>query len=113
LTALLISFVQQTGAFLQEEMFLRLIKVGGKMRKYVVLPKPTDNVRKLMIYETTDGVYVFLYDTVKDAPCFADMFFETLEEAEEYCQEYGVEKENWTIVADPLEGCSHDLIECN
>ncbi|WP_078554344.1 hypothetical protein [Bacillus alkalicellulosilyticus] len=81
------------------------------MRKYVVLPKTMANVQKLMIYGTTDGVFVFLYDTVKDAPCFADIFFETLEEAEEYCQEYGVKKEDWTFVPNPLDGCFHDLIE--
>lgn len=42
------------------------------MRKYQLLEEPTNSIKKVMLYETSEGVYIFLYDTHEDKPCFAD-----------------------------------------
>ena len=83
------------------------------MRKYAFLPKKVGDICKVMIYESHDGdeVYIFLYDNIKNTPCFADYHFETLEEAKEYCHTVlGVRETDWYSIPDPQEGCQHDLI---
>ena len=40
--------------------------------KYSILKEPVNNIKKVMIYDMEDGVYVFLYKTDKDVSCFAD-----------------------------------------
>jgi hypothetical protein len=82
------------------------------MRKYALLEEEINNICKVMICKLQEETYVFLYNTTKDAPCFADLCFDQLEEAEEYCKELGVKNENWVIIDDPIEGCQDDLVEC-
>jgi hypothetical protein len=68
-------------------------------------------VKRLMIYEDKDGCYVFHYATAEDGPCFADAWFESLHEAKSACAEqYGVSEAAWSLVADPMPYCQHDII---
>lgn len=90
--------------------FLRRIR-GNEVRMYALLKEPVDNVRKVMIYESENGVYVFLYDTQEDKSGFADLWFESLDESVDYCiQKYKVIQEQWVVIKDPIEGQNHDII---
>ncbi len=82
------------------------------MRKYALLKEQMSNICKVMIFDTTHETYVFLYDTLEDTACFADYSFESIEEAEEYCKELGVNNKDWCYIDDPLEGCQDDTIIC-
>ncbi|MGN7761472.1 hypothetical protein ACTJKB_08470 [Paenibacillus sp. 22594] len=79
---------------------------------YTLLKEKVDNVRKLMIYESeNDGVYVFLYDTQEDKSSFADLWFETFDEAVDYCiEKYIVIEDQWVVIKDPKKGQQHDII---
>jgi hypothetical protein len=39
------------------------------MRKYVFLKEKVNEICKVMIFDTTDEIYVFLYDTLEDTAC--------------------------------------------
>ena len=45
---------------------------------------PIDNLNKVMVYDSENGVYVFLFDSQDDKSCFADLWFEDLDEAVDY-----------------------------
>ncbi|WP_229696063.1 hypothetical protein [Paenibacillus albidus] len=78
---------------------------------YALLKEHVDNVRKLMIYDNENGVYVFLYYTQEDKSGFADLWFETIDEAVDYCiEKYKVIQDQWVIIKDPKEGQQHDII---
>ncbi|MBD3277382.1 MAG: hypothetical protein GF388_03695 [Candidatus Aegiribacteria sp.] len=69
-------------------------------------------VKRLMLYEHEDGVYLFEYDILHDGPSTGDFWFENLKTAFETCRrEYGVELDQWQEIPDPLEHCQHDWIE--
>ncbi|PLT28669.1 hypothetical protein [Peribacillus deserti] len=82
------------------------------MRKYAFLKEKVNNICKVMIYHSTDGIYVFLYNTLGDKACFADGCFENMLEAEEFCKDLGVKDGDWFYIDDPLKGCQHDIIFC-
>ncbi len=82
------------------------------MRKYAFLKEEGSNICKVMIFATIDETNVFLYDTIEDTACFADCCFESIEEAEQYCKELGVNNKDWCYIDDPLEGCQDDTIKC-
>ncbi|CAM4462711.1 hypothetical protein FHS16_003095 [Paenibacillus endophyticus] len=83
------------------------------MRKYQLLEESTNPIKKVMLYETHEGAYVFLYHTYEDKPCFADYWFELVEDADDYCKEnLNIVDNNWRMLDDPKIGCQHDLIEC-
>ncbi len=78
------------------------------MRKYAFVD-PKDEVKKVMIYEVEQDIYVFTYQTLADVPCTKDYWFETLSEAEEYCENrFGRMK--WIQIEDPRIGEPQDLI---
>ncbi len=55
------------------------------------------------------GVYLFLYDTVEDAACCADLWFETIADAQADAHEqFGLGQQEWRIIADALPGMQHD-----
>ena len=74
------------------------------MRKYAFLEEKIDDICKIMIYESSDETYVFLYNTLQNTSCFANMCFEVLEEAEEYCEKLGINNEDWLFIDDLLDG---------
>ena len=64
-----------------------------------------------MLYQDEQGVYLFGYDTLEDAGCVWDMWFETAAAAESEAQtSYQVAPDTWQTIADPLPDCQHDWI---
>jgi hypothetical protein len=45
------------------------------MRKYAFLKKGKDNIKKLMLYESSEGVYLFFYSTENDFSAFGDQYY--------------------------------------
>lgn len=81
------------------------------MRMYALLREPVDNIRKVMIYDSENGVYAFLYDTHENKSGIADLWYEILDEAMAYCnQELKVIEEQWIVINDPKEGEQHDYL---
>ncbi len=78
------------------------------MRKYAFVSSK-DEVKKVMIYEVEQDIYVFTYETLEDVPCTKDYWFETLFEAEKYCENRFARLE-WIMIEDPRHGESQDLI---
>ncbi|GAK40921.1 hypothetical protein PUW24_14395 [Paenibacillus urinalis] len=80
------------------------------MRKYAFVDiEDEGEVKKVMVYEADQVVYVFTYITVENLPCTQDFWFETLIEAEEYCEDrFGVLE--WIQIEDPRQEDPHDLI---
>ena len=80
------------------------------MRK-IAFVKKEDSVRKLMIYESDKGFYLFGFDCVEDNPCVWDLFFLELGEAEEEANDkYEIAADDWINIAEPALGSQHDLI---
>ncbi|HYF29909.1 MAG TPA: hypothetical protein VD993_02210 [Chitinophagaceae bacterium] len=80
------------------------------MRK-IAFVNAEDETQKLMIYQSTEGVYVFGYDCLQDTFANWDNCFESIKDAAEYCQDtYAIDDNSWIAIADPQEGCQHDFI---
>ena len=68
-------------------------------------------LKRLMIYDSEDGVYLFGYNTEIDSDSLWDYWFENIEDAINDCiEDYNISKEDWTEIPDPLEYCQHDWI---
>ncbi len=74
----------------------------------------TDNlgdIKKLMIYKDDFGVYLFGYNCLQDTSSIFDNFYDTIDNAEEYCQdEYNIYNNDWIEISEPLNNCQHDFI---
>ena len=80
------------------------------MRK-VAFTSGHDTIKKVMLYECSDGVYVFGYDCLQDTTSISDYLQDTLDDAEDFCKdEYQIHSNNWILIADPLDDCQHDFI---
>lgn len=80
------------------------------MRKLIYTDLP-DETKKLMIFESLDGVYLFGFDCLQDSSSAWDNWFETVEEADEYCEiSYNLDKDDWIQISEPLENCQHDFV---
>lgn len=80
------------------------------MRK-VAFTSGQDSVKKVMLYDCSDGVYVFCYDCLQDTASISDYLQDTVEDAEDFCRkEYNLDNDNWIFIADPLDNCQHDFI---
>ncbi len=80
------------------------------MRKVTFVDEVYD-IKKLMIFESAEGVYLFGYDCVQDTSATWDNWYLTVNEAEEYCYDnYDVARENWIFISDPCNDCQHDFI---
>lgn len=83
----------------------------GQMRKTASIRDPYSPTKRVMIYESTDGVYLFSFSTNKDGSASSDHWFQTVAEAEEFCSsQYVVNESDWIVIDDPLDGCQHDWI---
>jgi len=68
-------------------------------------------VKRVMIFDSPDGVFFFEYITSDDSNSRSDTWFENIEDAESYADsEFGVKITNWIEIDDPLEHCQHDWI---
>lgn len=80
------------------------------MRKVAFTPGH-DSVKKVMLYECSDGVHVFGYDCLQDTSSISDYLQDTVENAEIFCKdEYNIDSNNWILISDPLDNCQHDFI---
>jgi biofilm protein TabA len=70
-----------------------------------------DDTRKLIIYQSNEGVLLFGYDCLQDTSSKWDNWFMTVEEADEYSENvYKIDNGKWISIADPLANCEHDYI---
>lgn len=70
-----------------------------------------DEIRKVLIFESGEGVYLFGYDCLQDTSSKWDNWYTTVEEAKEYCKDiYHIDNDKWIAIAEPLEFCQHDFI---
>jgi hypothetical protein len=68
-------------------------------------------VKRLMIHDCEDGVYLFTFEIEDDGGCSADLWFETIEDAMETAKDdYGIRLDHWTEIPDPPEHCQQDWI---
>ena len=68
-------------------------------------------VRRLMIHDCREGVYLFIFEIEEDGGCSADLCFETINEAMDTAKyNYGVCPSDWKEIPDPLEHCQQDWI---
>jgi hypothetical protein len=80
------------------------------MRLIVKLTEESE-IKRLMIHDCKDGVYLFIFEMEEDGSCSADYFFETLDEAIASSEkDYGVTRSEWTEIEDPQEYCQQDWI---
>jgi len=81
------------------------------VRKYAIVREPLEGVKKVMIYECADGVYLFKFRGVhEDSAGFADEWYSFVEDAEEDAARYGVAENEWVHIDDPMPNCQHDII---
>jgi len=82
------------------------------MRLTAKIKQPNSEVKRLMIFDSEDGVYLFVYNTHEDSSALCDYWFEKIDDAFESCSEdYGITKQDWNEIPNPLEHCQHDWIE--
>jgi biofilm protein TabA len=81
------------------------------MRLIADINQKDSEVKRLMIFDTGAGVYVFGYNTKEDSSGIWDDWYETIHDAFESCEEeYGIKKSDWTEIPDPMEYCQDDWI---
>lgn len=82
------------------------------MRQVAVIPDPSGEVRRVMVYDTEGaGTYLFLYHTLDDGPSSADYWFETVASAVKCAQqEFGIRPDDWRSIPDPPSGCQDDWV---
>ena len=67
---------------------------------------------KCVILSSDGGVYLYLSSSADDVGCFADEWYESVDDATAACLErFGVAEAMWQDVPDPEPGCQHDWIE--
>jgi hypothetical protein len=72
------------------------------MRKIATLTHPVSDIRRIMLYESTDGTYLFLYTSTDDGPCRWDQWYSSPEDAEHAAAKtFGVKSEDWIVIEDP------------
>ena len=80
--------------------------------RLVATVKNCDDVARLMIHVDEKNVYLFRYARAEDGPCDVDLWFETVADAQAAAgAQFGVSREDWTTIDDPMPGCQHDWIE--
>ncbi len=84
----------------------------GAMRKYAWLKKPyltSDHiiVCRIMLYDTGEGVCLFLYSRPDDVRCVSDRFYDSPGTVYEEWNDL-IDDRGWIGMDDPLPGCQHD-----
>lgn len=68
-------------------------------------------IKKVMICKNTTGFSLFEFDTKLDCNCISDLFFEKLENAEQYCNEkYNIQIQDWFAISNQQDFCNVDYI---
>jgi len=82
-----------------------------KLRKIALVKNNHPVVKRAIVYESGNGVYLFPCASLKDGSAIGDQWFASLSEADKYCaEEYGIESKDWEYIDDPLDDCQHDWI---
>lgn len=82
------------------------------MRKIASIKQPKDDAKRVMLFDSGEGVYLFLYSSERDGASTGDFWFQTVEQAEKSClDEYGITPSDWQMIPDPLPGCQHDWVQ--
>ena len=64
-----------------------------------------------MLFVSSEGVYLYLYNVTNDVPSFADYYFDAIDEAEEICfKDYNIKRSDWININEPEAYCQHDII---
>ena len=80
------------------------------MRK-IAFTTNNESIKKLMIYESNNGTYLFGYDTVFDCNGLWDNWYEDVEQAEKCCyDDYNIKPDDWIYISEPQDFCNHDYI---
>ena len=81
------------------------------MRKIALVRNNHPDVKRVIVYESDNGVYLFPCASLKDGSAIGDDWFANLSGVDKYCaEEYGIESKDWEYIDDPLDGCQHDWI---
>ena len=73
--------------------------------------QPVSDIKRIMIYDTGNGVYLFGYNTLNDSSACWDQWHENIQEARAVALEkYGIFSADWEIISEPLDNCQHDWI---
>jgi len=64
-----------------------------------------------MLYESSEGIYLFGYDRLNDTSCVWDLHYDSVKDGLEYCNEtFDIADEDWITISDPEPDCQHDFI---
>lgn len=78
------------------------------MREVAILPAG-EEVRRLMIFESQEGVLLFGRRSAVDGPADWDLWFDSVRSARDYCRDtYGASDDLWRPLPDPMPGCQDD-----
>ncbi|WP_168218706.1 hypothetical protein [Limnoglobus roseus] len=81
------------------------------MRFIALVPNPTNEIRRVMVYPASDGTYLFLFRMTEDGPSFADHWFDSSAEAITSAEEsFGIQACDWQMISSPLPGCPDDRV---
>lgn len=81
------------------------------MRWIADIPNPQNDFKRLMLYDSADGVYLFAYQSMYDCDSDGDEWYENVAQAKTTAEEkYNVTQANWEQIGDPLPYCQHDWI---
>ena len=84
------------------------------MRKYAWLREPritAENISvcRIMLYESEEGVYLFMYSSPDAVFCEADRCYSSPEDV--YAEWSSlIDERGWTGIGDPLPFCQHDAL---
>ena len=68
-------------------------------------------LKRAMLCAIDEGCYLFLYDTLKDAPCLCDYLQNDVASVNSQClEDYGITEDDWTTISDVIPGCQQDWI---
>ena len=79
------------------------------MRKHCAFKKPIGEIRRLMLFACENGVYLYLFDSFEDVESCEDIWFDTLYDAQDYCDKnYGVSESDWEEIEESVGFCFND-----
>jgi len=80
------------------------------MRK-IAFNELDDDTKKLMIFESSEGVFLFGYNCIQDDSSIWDSWFRTIDEVEKYClSNYNIKPTDWIEISNTIDNCQHDFI---
>lgn len=81
------------------------------MRWTATIHNPHDGFKRLMLYDSSEGVYLFGYNSTEDCSAAWDEWYEDSAQAKATATaEYDVADSDWKQIEDPLPHCQHDWI---